>query len=128
MYSLSLLILSAHLTYMDLRYRRIPNSSLLFFALSGLFLGEFNFLLALISLILFLPIRWVSKNQIGMGDVKLISTLALGCAAIDSVISSIWIASASALVVVVANRLINGFWCQSLPFAPFLCLGFLLSR
>ena len=128
MYLLAQLVLLLHLSYTDIRYRRIPNISLLIFLLLSIFLSRSNVLVASTLFFLVLLLRGLSGNQIGMGDAKLIFAFGLGSSSINSALRALWLACFIALFGVLLYRIFNGKWRYSIAFAPYICLGFIISR
>ena len=112
----------------DIRWQRIPNgaqiSLLCLTELSLLGEKETDFfhsnLVGLYVLLAALLIRALSGARVGMGDVKLISILAIGLGSTSEVLSSLTIASLLGLiwVLMARNRII--------PFAPALIGGVLV--
>jgi len=112
----------------DIRWQRIPNGAQLsLLCLTELsLLGEkktgyfHSNLVGLYVLLAALLIRALSGARVGMGDVKLISILAIGLGSTSEVLSSLTIASLLGLiwVLMARNRII--------PFAPALIGGVLV--
>jgi Flp pilus assembly protein protease CpaA len=126
MYLWLLVIFFFYLTYTDVKFRRIPNKSLLIFCALSLGMGKRNILLACFAVFLFLMIRRLFNNQIGMGDVKLISTLSLGVPSVAELLMHVWIACVIAGCAILVRRIFFDKWWGTLPFAPFICLGFIV--
>ena len=127
----------------DIRERRIPNAitypaiffALLFLSTVGTFLDSGPKLSrALIGLFVtfgvFLSLHVISPNGIGLGDVKLSALLglSLGWISIDALIFGLFaifiISGLYSLVLIIRNpRMLSA----SIPFAPFMTLGYLIG-
>ncbi len=126
MYLGLLAIFLIYLSYTDVGFRRVPNKSLLIFCALSLYVGKRNVLLACLAVLLFLIIRRLFNNQIGMGDVKLISTLSLGVPSLPALLMHVWLACIIAGCAILVRRIFFDKWWGTLPFAPFICLGFIV--
>lgn len=136
---LILIPISALLIWHDLRSHRLPNS----LVATAYAIGTICFSAlgtpthirraAVSSLALFafyLALRWLSRNGLGLGDVKLAAVIGLylGYLNFEAVAFATWIAfvSGGALVTI---GVIKGNWDRHrrLPFGPFMLFGFWLT-
>ena len=122
----------------DLREKRIPNIFPLVMTLIALgthtaaYFGELNgenteFFGSLIAGLGLVLVSFLTKQGIGMGDVKLVSALALECGVFlfcrVLFFSMVWVAVVAVLLLLTKLKKLS----DSLPFAPFLFLGFVTA-
>lgn len=126
----------------DLREKRIPNIFPLVMTLIALgthtaaYFGELNgenteffgsLIAALVVGLGLVLVSFLTKQGIGMGDVKLVSALALECGVFlfcrVLFFSMVWVAVVAVLLLLTKLKKLS----DSLPFAPFLFLGFVTA-
>lgn len=126
----------------DFREKRIPNLFPLIIALSGIVLlaaGYFSgqdgamsyiissvFATAVVSVVM-VVVSVISKHGIGMGDVKLMASLALiggVYSVIGTLFFSVAVCAAAGLILLITKR---GTIKTELPFAPFILTGYYIS-
>jgi len=131
---LILLTLGIWISWIDLRTRRIPNSLLLTMLGLSSALYIFNihvmakaFVAALIFGLLLVPLTVIRMRSLGAGDSKLILVLAILLGSGDRTVSALIFASFFALIQIALIYLRSRQWPKSIPFAPALTFGALLS-
>ena len=131
---LILLTLGIWISWIDLRTRRIPNSLLLTMLGLSSALYIFNihvmakaFVAALIFGLLLVPLTVIRMRSLGAGDSKLILVLAILLGSGDRTVSALVFASCFALIQIALIYLRSRHWPKSIPFAPALIFGALLS-
>ena len=126
----------------DLREKRIPNIFPLVMTLAALgthtaaYFADVNgenteffgsLIAALVVGLGLVLVSFLTKQGIGMGDVKLVSALALECGVFlfcrVLFFSMVWVAAVAVLLLLTKQKKLN----DSLPFAPFLFLGFVTA-
>ena len=114
------------LTFVDLEYMIIPDTSFFTILIAGIletiFSGKVvaNVLTAAFTFLIFIGVRYVSKKGLGMGDVKLfaVSGLLLGPL---NMIFSVFLASISGILVILPAMLKGNLGMRSrIPFGPFI--------
>lgn len=123
--------LLAYITVCDMRKRMIPNRSvlmMLFITLVYLSLkleiAMSHILTSLMVLILFILIYFVSKKQVGMGDIKLLGAMGLFLGPekiITCIFASTLLAGCYSLVGLATKKLESK---TELPFMPFILIGY----
>ncbi|CAB4538928.1 unannotated protein [freshwater metagenome] len=121
------LLLGVWSSITDLHTRRIPNLSVLVFATTFLIFDNFGFRYLLLATFVLSILRYLSRAGLGYGDIKLSMVLALHCTTCAELISALLFSFSSAALALCVIALIRRTWPKSLPFAPYLWLGFLTS-
>ena len=131
---LILLTIGIWIAWIDLRTRRIPTSLLLVMLglSSTLYIFDIHVMpkalvAALIFAILLVPLSLLRVRSLGAGDSKLILVLAILLGSGDRTVSALIFASCFALIQIALIYLRSRQWPKSIPFAPALIFGALLS-
>jgi Flp pilus assembly protein protease CpaA len=82
---------------------------------------------ALIFAVILLPLTLIRMRSLGAGDSKLILVLAMLLGSGDRTVSALIFASCFALIQIALIYLRSRHWPKSIPFAPALIFGALLS-
>ena len=126
----------------DLREKRIPNIFPLVMVLTGMVLLALgvilkedgaiayvtsNFLTAVVCVAILVLASFLTKQGIGAGDIKLIGALAIICGVISvigTVMYGVFSCGVVAIVMLITKKMSTK---NSLPFGPFLYIGFLVT-
>ena len=117
-------------SYMDIKTREIPNWISIIIALTAVINFRLENLWGINVAVIFFSVA-LATGKIGGGDVKLIAALSIVCGLWDS-FALLLFAQTSMLIFYAGNyisRKINGGTAsKSLPFVPFIFIGYLVTK